>query len=298
MMSSNLPDITISLPIYIRVGKGANGRFSLNLNTYRNAHFHKLNQAKILFEKIVAGRVKHLPVMIKTDLTYSLFFGSKRAIDISNICCIVDKFFCDTLINQKKLIDDNMNSISEVAYRWGGVDRHDPRIEVILSNIQPVEEENTMQIILTQQEIEDLVRDAVLQQITIREDQGISITFQGIVESRFVASVTIHKIDEEAAPRKVRTRRIREDKTDEVAQEEPAKAHIVTEELATTPTKPIFAQPEPTPVKPATSSPTAVSKIFSAVETSAPATETVTPPKGKSLFANLTKPLHDAAKEQ
>jgi hypothetical protein len=289
------PDITVSLPIYIRLGKSQE-RFSLNLNVYRNAHFHTLNNAKARFEALCAGRINHIPVIAKADLTYRLFFGSRRAIDVSNICCIVDKFFCDTLVNQKKLIDDNMDSISNVAYRWGGIDLRNPRVEVTLSNIQTVEDLKPMQIILTQQEVEDAIRDAVLQQITLKEDQGIAIAFQGLSkEGSLTVSVIIQKADEAGAIPRKRTRRTTQP---EESIDEPAKAHVSEEVTTPIPamTQPIFAQPN----DPATVIAEKTSKIFPDINTSAPVqtpAPVATPSAGKSLFSNLTKPVHDPAQE-
>jgi len=280
--------LSVNLPIYVRLGKRTSDRFSLNLNTYRNAHFHTLNKAKDLFEKIVSKRIGHLPIMVKADLTYRLFFGSKRWIDISNICCIVDKFFCDTLVNQKKLIDDNMDVISNVTYQWGGVDPHDPRIEVTLSNIQTIEE--PMQIILNQREVEDAIRDAVLQQITLREDQEIGVHFEGVKDGNLTVSVVIRKAEDEVTiPKKMRTK-----KPIQVEESipEPAKAHTVPEEMGSL-THPIFAQPG----DPATQVAAAVPRIFPDINTSAPVQTGPVATASKSLFSNLTKPVHDQKPE-
>jgi hypothetical protein len=292
-MGSAQPDVTISLPIYVRLGKKLSSRFSLNLNVYRNAHFHELSNAKLKFEHMVWNSIANLPQIAKADLTYRLFFGSHRAIDISNICCIVDKFFCDTLVNQKKLINDNMDCISNINYQWGGVDTRNPRVEVTLSNIQTTEDLAPMQITFTSQELEEMIREAVLQQITLKEDQGISIKFQ-----QDGAIITIQKVGEETAPKKVRTRKANQ--PDE-AVEEPAKAQVVDrgvmEELDQAKARdasallaqPIFAQPG----DPATVIAARTSTIFPDVNSSAPVTEPATPPPAKSLFSNLQKPVHD-----
>jgi hypothetical protein len=309
ILVEHINDIMISLPIYIRVGKKVSDRFSLNLNTYRNAHFHRLSDAKTRFEEIVGRRISHLPVIAKAELTFSLFFGSKRHIDISNICCIVDKFFCDTLVNQGKLIDDNMEVISRVTYQWGSVDKGNPRIEVTLSNIQTVEDMKPMQILLTQQEIEEAIREIVLQQITIREDQGIAINFQQLKDSGLAAVVTIQKVGDdnnrEAAPKKTRTRRTVQP---EESIEEPAKAAITTSDQTipeSAKAAPAQAQPMPTqtlpifaqPVQSTTPASAPAPKIFPDINTSAPVGGQASPPVGKSLFANLTKPIHDLPQE-
>lgn len=186
-------DITISLPIYIKLGKSKKTTFSLNLNMYRNAHFHTLNQAKVRFQEIVTEKIDFLPSIKKVELTYSLFAGSKRAIDIANVCCIVDKFFCDTLVNCGKLIDDNMDVISNVIYKWGKVDSKNPRVEVTLSNIQTdVPKEEPMKILLTQDEIGELIGESINRHVTFHYNQEIYVALK-VNDGSLTAEVTIVK---------------------------------------------------------------------------------------------------------
>lgn len=169
--------ITIALPIYLTMGKKKPKPFALNLNVYRNAHFQQLNNAKVLFEELVSKRIRHLPCMTKVDLTYRLFFGSQRGVDVANICCIVDKFFCDTLVNAGKLLDDNSEVISNVAFARADVDKLNPRIEVTLSNIEMVEEKEPVQISLSQSEIKLAIQEFLAKQITLASDQGFTVEF-------------------------------------------------------------------------------------------------------------------------
>lgn len=170
--------ITIQLPIYLMMGKKKKKTISLNLNCYRNWDHHQNNNIKIFFGEVVEPLIRHLPRMAKVKLTYMLFFGSKRAIDISNICSIVDKFFSDTLVNAGKLPDDHMEIISEVAYKWGDVDSQNPRVEVTLTDIEVIEENPPMKILVTQSEIQAAIVALVQQQIVIREDQSVVVEMQ------------------------------------------------------------------------------------------------------------------------
>jgi len=123
----------ISAPFYVPTSKKKN--FRLNLNNYRNAHFQVLNLAKKNFEIIIYPDVFNLPCMQQIELTYTLYPANKRLFDISNICSIVDKFFCDSLVRQNKLPDDNYNHIKKVVYQFGNIDKTDPRIEVEITII-------------------------------------------------------------------------------------------------------------------------------------------------------------------
>lgn len=189
--------ITISLPIYLKYGVKKPKTFALNLNVYRNTHFQILNNMKVLFEKSVKKSLDNLPQMSKVTLTYTLFFGSKREVDTSNVCCIVDKFFSDTLVNASKLLDDNHNVISEITYRFGGVDTQNPRCDVTLSDYEVVAvKEEPMRIILVQSEIEAALRAYVFSQINVAEGQDISIDFKNTRgEDGATAEINITKPD-------------------------------------------------------------------------------------------------------
>lgn len=125
---------TIDLPLSVTVG--ADKKFILNLNHYRNAHFRTLDKAKKRFTELVRLRIRHLPHMDKVNITYTYFAPSKRLADTNNICSIVDKFFADTLVSAGKLTDDNCLMLLETKFRFGGVDRGNPRVE---ATVEPVE---------------------------------------------------------------------------------------------------------------------------------------------------------------
>lgn len=104
----------------------------LNLNQYRNAHFFKLNNSKTSYKVIMKEQIEQLPEFETVKITYTVFFGSKRKTDISNVCSIIDKYFCDALVELGKLPDDNYDYIQEVNYRYGGIDKDNPRVEITL----------------------------------------------------------------------------------------------------------------------------------------------------------------------
>lgn len=176
-----MSDITILLPIHIKLGVKKETTFALNLNTYRNAHYQILNNAKVLYEKLVEPLIKNLPQMARVELTYKLFFGSKRRIDIANICCIVDKFFCDALVKGGKLPDDSQEFISDLRYVWGGIDIQDPRVEVTLSSIEllkePQNQDIPMQISFSHSEIREALVEYLEKQITLIEGQRVELAF-------------------------------------------------------------------------------------------------------------------------
>lgn len=123
---------TIELPYKVMLGKREPKPFYLNLNVYRNAHYHSLNNAKIGFAEIVAPRIAHLPAMDRARISYHLYPGSLRECDVANICCIVDKFFSDVLVTEGKLPDDNYKHLLGTANGFGAVDKSNPRVEAYI----------------------------------------------------------------------------------------------------------------------------------------------------------------------
>lgn len=119
----------INLPIYLTKGKK---NISLNLNWYRNAYHYTLNEMKHKFEEVIQADLESLPVFSSVELTYTLYVKTKRRCDVSNFCCIVDKFFCDALVKAGKLPDDNYEYLPKVNFLMGGVDPLNPRITVTI----------------------------------------------------------------------------------------------------------------------------------------------------------------------
>jgi hypothetical protein len=145
-----------------------------------------------------------------------------------------------------------------------------------------------MQIILTQLEIAHAVRESVLPQIAIREDQSINVA---IVPSgnEIIASITITRAEEAEATK---------------PKAKPVKKVEATPIVQTTIAPPPRREPEakaessdaPREEEPANEETPVVAapKLFPDAATSAPAPAAE---GAKSLFANLVKPVHDAPRD-
>lgn len=123
----------IEVPTSVMVTKTK--KFQLNLNQYRNAHHHTLDKAKKEFAEIVKPKLSVLPVLAKIRISYWLFTGSNQKCDVANVCSIVDKFFSDCLTAAGRIPDDNYDHVPVVAYGWGGVEKGNPRVEVVIESV-------------------------------------------------------------------------------------------------------------------------------------------------------------------
>ena len=120
--------VVVSVPISVQVSKKK--RFYLNLNQYRNAHFRTLDKAKKVFLEEVSPIVEPLPFFEQIALTFTLYPGKGIIPDTSNVCCIVEKFFNDALVDLGKIQDDNHKIVLGSQYLFGEKDITNPRVEV------------------------------------------------------------------------------------------------------------------------------------------------------------------------
>ncbi|MGL5580959.1 MAG: hypothetical protein ACRDCE_08365 [Cetobacterium sp.] len=118
-----------------RVLKSAKQFFVLNLNQYRNTHYQSLNKAKVNFKELMKEQISTLPTFNRIRITYTIYPESKRLCDVSNISSIVDKFFSDALVELGKLPDDNYLYLPEVNYRFGAIDKTNPRVEILIEEL-------------------------------------------------------------------------------------------------------------------------------------------------------------------
>jgi len=134
-----LPSYQISSPLRIChyvTKKGEQRWFTLNLNAYRNTQAFVLNKVKQLYTDTMLKEIEPLPVFNKIRLTYTVYTGSSHKSDVMNWASVVDKFFQDTMVKAGKLIDDNYQYVPEVISRFGGIDKVNPRVEIL---IEPIE---------------------------------------------------------------------------------------------------------------------------------------------------------------
>jgi hypothetical protein len=126
---------TINLPLGVQLS--TKKWWMLNMNVYRNADFRTLNSAKIAFKDRVTPLLGAVPKLDRVLIVYTLFTPTKRLVDTANVCSIVDKFFCDTLVSAGKLEDDNNKVVAHQLFSWGGIDTNHPRVEATIHSIGP-----------------------------------------------------------------------------------------------------------------------------------------------------------------
>ena len=129
--------IEISLPLSVEIGTRTIKSKTLNLNYYRN--WNRFDEAKIkkAYSSIVIGLMQKYRFQQANiiSLELVLYKGSNRRIDRSNILSIHEKYLCDALVEMRFIKDDNDKYITETIYRTGGVDKKNPRVDLVITVI-------------------------------------------------------------------------------------------------------------------------------------------------------------------
>jgi Holliday junction resolvase RusA-like endonuclease len=107
----------------------------MNLNKYRNAHFHVLSSEKRKWERIVQIESKKQKIfpMEKAIVTLIFHFNNKRKRDADNYA-LCAKFLLDGLVKAKIFIDDNFDIVEELRVKRGA-NHKEPYIEVVLEHV-------------------------------------------------------------------------------------------------------------------------------------------------------------------
>ena len=182
-----------TLPIAVMLNKKK--RYPLNLNHYRNAHFRENHKGKDIFDRLVRPKILGLPVLNKVLIIYKIF--PQRKSDTNNIGSIVDKFFCDTLVQAGRLPDDNGEIVQGILSFFGGVDPKNPRAEVTICPIDNLEQD-LMKITIDQSEIETAIKNYIGERVALRPNQEISIGLAATRGDRgFTAEIDITDVEVE-----------------------------------------------------------------------------------------------------
>lgn len=143
----------IKSPLEILYGyskkKGKEVYLKLNLNVYRNTHYRILNIVKIKYKELLQEQIKKLPVLNKVGLIYKVYMPTRRAYDVSNICTVHSKFFLDAFVEASKIQDDNYNFIPIEVNMFGGLDKENPRVDILIFDLDDIKDINNFKDIVS-----------------------------------------------------------------------------------------------------------------------------------------------------
>jgi crossover junction endodeoxyribonuclease RusA len=111
-----------------------------SINEWRNMHHYEEAKQKKKWEEIVgwevlAQKVKPQKPIERAVTTYLYFFPSRRRHDPSNYS---PKWIEDGLVKAGVLLDDSFENV-DLNIRKGGVDKHNPRVEIMIERLEETE---------------------------------------------------------------------------------------------------------------------------------------------------------------
>lgn len=106
-----------------------------NLNQYRNWNHHASHSYKDEYELKLYDQLRTYTFVEIEKITYK-FYAHQKNVDLSNVCSIHDKFFCDAMTRFGVIQDDNISVIKKVEYEFIEVDKKNPRVEIYVKAIR------------------------------------------------------------------------------------------------------------------------------------------------------------------
>lgn len=91
----------------------------------------KANYKAHMKDQIKSGPIYYKPVRI----LYTLFPKDRRLCDLDNVLAIHAKFFQDALVEFGAIPEDNYTVVVRSAQLFGAVDKHNPRVEIDVKEI-------------------------------------------------------------------------------------------------------------------------------------------------------------------
>lgn len=130
---------TFVLPGQMIVGVKKPKLWRLNLNVYRNTQSMLLGNIKQKYSKLLSEKYPFKRFdATKIRVKYIVKSNRNGRKDLNNLWVIVDKFFCDWLVEEDYIPDDSVDNVFYAGPEWGGVDKELPcntifaEVEVLL----------------------------------------------------------------------------------------------------------------------------------------------------------------------
>ncbi len=129
--------LKIIVPLFIVLPRKTkeDRKMIINLNNYRNWHYIISNQVKEAYKESLVEQLTNKKFNTPIGLILTLYKGTKRISDRSNVLSIHEKFFCDAMVHYGCIPDDDDTMILQTHYTSGCIDKDNPRVEIdILSD--------------------------------------------------------------------------------------------------------------------------------------------------------------------
>lgn len=206
----------VRLPTFVLTSKKV--RKALNLNVYRNLHYHSLNNQKQNFHEEVKKLLGKIPRANKVWVHYQIFAPTNGRLDTMNVGSIVDKYFSDTLVEAKVIPDDNYEHMVFNSFCFGGVRKMDGHA---IATIYILEEEKPMRVLLDQNDIQEAL-ESFVKTMGLEGASGVKLSVNGDdIEAEVTFGETTPEVEQPNPKRKYTRRKKAEKPVEEEVKDEP-----------------------------------------------------------------------------
>ena len=90
-----------------------------------------------MYKEIVSKELQshRLSNLSKVEISFVMHRPDKRRVDRSNVLSIVEKFFCDAIVDLGIIKDDNDKFLLRTTYQTGEIDKLNPRVEITIREV-------------------------------------------------------------------------------------------------------------------------------------------------------------------
>ena len=135
--------IHITIPVYYTqtFKTKADKTFLVNLNWFRNSHYHIKNEVKQYYTTLITQQLKSAtPIKGPYELAFEYYYKSVVS-DLDNVCAMANKSFNDAAQAIGLVENDNVKYCKKSCYFVGGADKENPRMEIYIRALPKEEDE-------------------------------------------------------------------------------------------------------------------------------------------------------------
>lgn len=130
-----MKDLLVISPLYLILPTcKKQKKYHLNLNNYSGWHYHLKSDLKNFYHETILPQIEG-KIFNKINIKFTYYAPDKRRRDKANALSVHEKYFCDSLVKAGVLIDDNNDFIGDCSYHFAGLDKDNPRVEIIVSEM-------------------------------------------------------------------------------------------------------------------------------------------------------------------
>lgn len=122
----------ITAPLHLN--KTKTKKVGLSMNNYRTWHFHVSNKLKKDFKEAVRSQLEG-NTFDHPCIEYFMYYPDNRRHDKMNFAAVISKFFLDAMTEFGCIPDDNDDYIGRESIESMGVDKENPRCEIIITEL-------------------------------------------------------------------------------------------------------------------------------------------------------------------